>query len=850
MAKKKYSKKYNNTVNIFWPGGNLDISSVKGLLQEDVKHIPIGEMQKNVNNITGYQAPKGNNWASVVSNASDLFSGIASMIEGKSTTPITEKIGLPENAYAGGGGMGIANSVIKGVQDFIGNSQLSVDPKSIKSDVTKYGQLDLGNITNYDDLLSKQSIESPLKTIRAKDLKRGNFGSDFLKSVGASGEGLMEGGTAGAIIRGVGSLAGSLFGRLKANKEKRRINEGINIANLSRSNTFMNKFDNIYGDSVYDRAALFADNGGPLNMRYTGVMSPFGYRFDLGGNMDTTFTNGVTIVGNGGTHEESPLEGVPMGIASDGKPNLVEEGEVIWNNYVFSDRLKVPKEVIHTLGLKGNNISFADAAKQIQEESKERPNDPISKNGLQANMTKLINTQETVRQEKEGNQFATGGKLGKLYEGDGEYPNYLDFGMFSGYTPLGILDRSYYLGNTPKIRGYNTSNDIPIEMPTIPLKTTSRDYNTWKFGDEFPYYSNGRYDTDYINWVNNGLTEKMVKEGLQNYPELFSRYLKSNPNYTPTLAQARKWMTDGDFSDWHKYAAMLYSKYLQDKENADIDAMLKASESLGMPFIDEITTPTKSKTPVGNESEETNGSSVNPMRIHPLTYTPVLGAGIAVLNDLLGGNKPDYGTLNEYEKAIKGISPIEPEYIGNYLQYTPLDRNYYINKALASNAGTRRLLQNISGGNRAVATAGILGTDYNTIQGLGELARQAEEYNWNRRQTVEQFNRGTNQYNADSKTRANIYNADQQLKTVQLLGSLAEARQKIKDANRLEKIANLTNLFEGLEGVGRQRTDLDMLRWLGETDVLRGESKNAYEDSLFSKLLGRISSKKNSKKKR
>jgi len=29
-----------------------------------------------------------------------------------------------------------------------------------------------------------------------------------------------------------------------------------------------------------------------------------------------------------------------MGIAPDGKPNLVEEGEVIYNDYVFSNRLK------------------------------------------------------------------------------------------------------------------------------------------------------------------------------------------------------------------------------------------------------------------------------------------------------------------------------------------------------------------------------------------------------------------------------------------------------------------------------------------------------------------------------
>ena len=39
------------------------------------------------------------------------------------------------------------------------------------------------------------------------------------------------------------------------------------------------------------------------------------------------FSNGTTIIGNGGTHEENPMEGVPMGVDAEGAPNLVEQGE-------------------------------------------------------------------------------------------------------------------------------------------------------------------------------------------------------------------------------------------------------------------------------------------------------------------------------------------------------------------------------------------------------------------------------------------------------------------------------------------------------------------------------------------
>lgn len=78
-----------------------------------------------------------------------------------------------------------------------------------------------------------------------------------------------------------------------------------------------------------------------------------------GANFDT----GITLIGNGDTHENNPYEGVPMGVDQEGTPNLVEEGEVIFNDYVFSKRLKVPKAVRNKYKLRGNKpLTFADAA--------------------------------------------------------------------------------------------------------------------------------------------------------------------------------------------------------------------------------------------------------------------------------------------------------------------------------------------------------------------------------------------------------------------------------------------------------------------------------------------------------
>ena len=56
--------------------------------------------------------------------------------------------------------------------------------------------------------------------------------------------------------------------------------------------------------------------------------------------------------------------------------------------------------------------------------------------------------------------------------------------------------------------------------------------------------------------------------------------------------------------------------------------------------------------------------------------------------------------------------------------------------------------QNQSGGNRANAVAGMLAADYNAQGKLGDLFKQAEEYNQGLRERVENFNRSTDQFNS------------------------------------------------------------------------------------------------------
>lgn len=335
--------------------------------------------------------------------------------------------------------------------------------------------------------------------------------------------------------------------------------------------------------------------------------------YELGGPINThggVFNNGVTIVGNGGTHEENPLEGVQMGVDEQGIPNLVEEGEVIFNDYVFSNRMKAPKNLKKRYKFKGK--TFADVAKSIQKESEERPNDPISKAGLDVNMARLAMSQEEVRNSK---------------------------------------------------MKKNTSN---------------------------------------------------------------------------------------------KYA----------------------------------------------------GGGVLPY----MRYAPAVGAGINALTDLIGStNKYDYSNIDLIQDVIDNLQTVSYKPVGNYLIYRPFDRNFYINKLNSQASATRRAIEGLSGGNRATKIAGIVASDYNTQGRLGDLARQAEEYNLAQRERVEAFNRGTNQFNSEMGLRVGQINKQNDELRLKSAITQAQLRDQIDSAVSAARSANLNNFLDSLGDIGREETIFNLI---------------------------------------
>lgn len=653
------------------------------------------------------------------------FSGgnVAGMLKGGLASGIGSAVGNIAGGAISGGLESGAGSAISNIGGTIGSAVSAVNP--VLGGIISAGSGIIGGLTNrmFGSKLNKEKIaevEGSNKAINTVMVDNSSadsvmdqwanqdFGADFSKSdIGKDG----------------------WFSNKAKNKYK-ELKKQQDIARNRALTAFDSAADSIDTSTDLNALANFAADGGPLIMRYTGLMSPFGNRFAKGGKIHikkanrgkftkycggkvtseciakgkrssnpavrkrATFAanarkwkhafggdllthgaewdNGLKVIGNGGTHEENPMEGVPMGIAPDGQSNLVEEGEVIFNNYVFSNRMFADKKLLEDFKLPKayDGYSFAAIAEKLGDESKERPNDPISKRGLLSSMSRLQQAQETVRQQtqegQEGVQYAHGGRMGTLFDGLGDTPNFLD----------GV-----------------------------------------------------------------------------------------------------------DYGDWQDYGTLLEPINAEDLWN---ESMAGA-----------------------DEGDKGNNNS----KLTWLRYAPVVGAAIGLGQNLF--SKPDYTSADAILEAANqagNYTPVGYTPIGNYLQYRPFDRNFYLNKLNAQAGATRRAIMNTTSPSR---NAALLAADYNAQGRLGDLARQAEEYNLAQRQAVETFNRGTNMANAEMGLKAAMANQEAALKarSSRLIG-VAQAmamRDAIDSRRNASMSANMTNFFNSLGDIGREEYSRNLI---------------------------------------
>lgn len=692
---------------------------------------------------------------------------------------------------SGGGGFdmgsigGIGSAVGGIAQAGISNAQIA-DTSGIEAQNKAQKNMVVGASSN-DDLMNEWGSWNKVKDNYSwRDVRGGNTGQRITNTIGAAGQGAAAGasvgGPIGAAIGGVvglgSAIGGWLGGNRKAKRKARRLNREAKEANERALSSFETRAENIDTQNDFNMLANFSAYGGPLDFGSGAIGYEFGNRYlnnqemstiakqrltslpnsfqalpemntynafaegggihikkknrgkfteycggkvteecirrgknssnpttrkratfaanarnwnAFGGWLNTQggdFTNGVTFIDEGGSHEENPYQGIQIGVDPEGAPNLVEQGEVVYDDYVFSDRMEIPDDIRKEYKLRGK--TFAKAAKSAQRESEERPNDPLSNRGLQAAMERIATAQEEARQRKEAHR-----------EGN-EYPSMFAYG-----------------------------------------------------GDTDPTY---------------GLA-------------------------------------------------------LQDPMSAEELEALMAQY---------------------NEVPETAPEGNNDKRQTWTRYAPIIGSGLASLSDLF--SRPDYSGANMISGVDLGAEAVGYAPIGNYLSYRPLDRDFYINKMNQQAAATRRGLMNTSGGNRLNAQAGILAADYNYGQNMGNLARQAEEYNQQLRERVEAFNRGTNMFNTETGLKASMFNAESRnaAKRARLgqATTAAQMRQAIKDQDSARRSANITNFLQGLGDMGWENEQANWLDTLAKSGVLKMNTRGEYTGGTKKAKGGKVRTKK------
>ena len=116
---------------------------------------------------------------------------------------------------------------------------------------------------------------------------------------------------------------------------------------------------------------------------------------------------GYFRVNEGGSHETNPNGGVQVGVDEEGVPNLLEEDEPVYNDFVYSDRITADPAVLEEFNIPSKYAGklYSEIADSYVDEAEQRPNDPISNNGLNAMLVRVANAQEEQKRREEQAQI-------------------------------------------------------------------------------------------------------------------------------------------------------------------------------------------------------------------------------------------------------------------------------------------------------------------------------------------------------------------------------------------------------------------------------------------------------------
>ncbi len=223
----------------------------------------------------------------------------------------------------------------------------------------------------------------------------------------------------GAIAGGVGGAVSKLFGNQRAKRRLAALNKAIRYGNMSKDQQVQDSVNNMVTMNNNKMFARMEANGGwhDVVSRYNAGL----HYFADGGKIESSDSQGkisqskddwpgITEINAGGSHEENPNGGVLQGIAPDGAPNLVEQGEVKisditggGNQYVLSARIVITPDMAQQFGIDSKlvGLTYADGFKKAYSQYKERQGNPEVRNEVASLISKFQQAQDAEKAQRE-----------------------------------------------------------------------------------------------------------------------------------------------------------------------------------------------------------------------------------------------------------------------------------------------------------------------------------------------------------------------------------------------------------------------------------------------------------------
>lgn len=590
------------------------------------------------------------------------------------------------------------------------------------------------------------------------------IGATLHDAASLASKGSKIGGPVGALIGGtVGTISGLSRGLISAfqhNKNADIINEAVEKAN------------NVQIDSFYTTAQTNQrrDERNAM-MNY----SAFGGKlFPFGGDM-----NGVTTFNTGGTHGQNPLMGIPQGVDAQGVPNKVEEGEVKYEDYIYSNRISPSKSLLKKYNLpeKYNGLSFAKVAEKLQKESEDRPNDATSLSTLQVWMERLKEAQEEYKTKAEERRLAK--IVNQMSPAEKAQ-------MITGISSL-LQDQQMQaeqMQGSPE--GYE-ENMQQMAQQQMAQQDASQYAKGGKLFDE-------RGSTFKLTPPSNPYGKPIGSLWDLGTTSL-SIYKPYDPKFKPTPQQLDSGLSYDILYNYNKSIA----------NNPDIQT--------------QKTTATNTDATTAVDSNPTNTPSKFNFNAESLRYAPVVGAALGALEARL---QPEDRTL---ERALMAqasrINPVSAGHIGGYRTYRPYDVNLGDTENLAIQARAIRANQ---GQNRA--TQGALNIAVINAMQKANAQRNlaAQQANEAMRENVDKYNLGINQFNAQQDRAYDQLNNQRLMQRLSIEGQAAQARDVSRTAQAQNINNTTTNFWNQLGNVGRDAWN-------------RGSAEDFLEALGYSKLL-------------